>query len=525
MEIKTPFDHAPTDTAIVRWFGGEIKRRLPDWQVRLAAQPGTLSQVELEQLAFVRELAQRLLAATLIAPVVQASVQMQGEQLRKQAACRSRKVYARPRRVVFLCGLVLTMICCYCAPRRCRDQRGIKRGVGRRGKEGAGLYPEFAALGITEGVSPALQSEVARQAALLPSLQLAKRELARHGVDLDIKTVGRVAREVGQAALEARRREVERFRRGELPVGDVLKGLRVAVAIDGGRLRLIEHRPGKRSRTGRRQYKVPWREPLVATIYVLDAEGNADPHREHWIEATMQDADHIMELVALRLHQLGAAQAERVQFLGDGAPWIWDRIDTVVTRAGIDLKRVRQTVDFYHVMENIAAGLDARGLKNAAHQRELNRLRQKIRLDEVAAVIDYFERGAQTGRGKKEQRRVAAYLRKHRERMHYPTLRRTRLPIGSGAVESAIRRVVNLRLKAPGTFWLRENAECFLVLRAAVLTGRWEELMAIVQAIGKITRQRAWEWEPQNYSNKPGASKRSKKTEYLHASGVDRHAA
>ena len=38
---------------------------------------------------------------------------------------------------------------------------------------------------------------------------------------------------------------------------------------------------------------------------------------------------------------------------------------------------------------------------------------------------------------------------------------------------SAIRRVVNLRLKAPGTFWLKEMAECFLFLRSQLLSGRW----------------------------------------------------
>jgi hypothetical protein len=33
------------------------------------------------------------------------------------------------------------------------------------------------------------------------------------------------------------------------------------------------------------------------------------------------------------------------------------------------------------------------------------------------------------------------------------------------SVESAIRRVINLRLKAPGTFWTAAMGECFLFLR------------------------------------------------------------
>jgi hypothetical protein len=34
--------------------------------------------------------------------------------------------------------------------------------------------------------------------------------------------------------------------------------------------------------------------------------------------------------------------------------------------------------------------------------------------------------------------------------------------------------VINLRLKAPGSFWTRPMAECFLFLRAQLLSGRWE---------------------------------------------------
>ena len=42
--------------------------------------------------------------------------------------------------------------------------------------------------------------------------------------------------------------------------------------------------------------------------------------------------------------------------------------------------------------------------------------------------------------------------------MNYATYARRGLPLGSGAVESAIRRVINLRLKGNGMFWTVENA-------------------------------------------------------------------
>ena len=53
------------------------------------------------------------------------------------------------------------------------------------------------------------------------------------------------------------------------------------------------------------------------------------------------------------------------------------------------------------------------------------------------------------------------YLEKHEDHCHldYARFRRRGLPIGSGAVESAIRRVINLRIKGPGVLWEEENAE------------------------------------------------------------------
>jgi hypothetical protein len=33
--------------------------------------------------------------------------------------------------------------------------------------------------------------------------------------------------------------------------------------------------------------------------------------------------------------------------------------------------------------------------------------------------------------------------------------------------------VINLRLKAPGTFWKEPRAESFLFLRAQLISGRW----------------------------------------------------
>jgi hypothetical protein len=46
--------------------------------------------------------------------------------------------------------------------------------------------------------------------------------------------------------------------------------------------------------------------------------------------------------------------------------------------------------------------------------------------------------------------RAVNYVKTHAHRMRYAALEAPKLPIGSGQVESVVRRVGNLRFKAPG---------------------------------------------------------------------------
>jgi hypothetical protein len=87
------------------------------------------------------------------------------------------------------------------------------------------------------------------------------------------------------------------------------------------------------------------------------------------------------------------------------------------------------------------------------------------------------------------------YLNKHEPHLRYDWFGFRGRPKGSGAVESAIRRVINLRLKGNGIYWREENAEAMLVRRAAVLTGRWQETVERTQAAMATDRRRDWQWK------------------------------
>jgi hypothetical protein len=68
----------------------------------------------------------------------------------------------------------------------------------------------LATLGIRKGATPALQSQVGRLTALLPSIELARDELRHQGPTLDEKTVHRMARQLGAEVLATRTRDLQR---------------------------------------------------------------------------------------------------------------------------------------------------------------------------------------------------------------------------------------------------------------------------------------------------------------------------
>jgi len=61
--------------------------------------------------------------------------------------------------------------------------------------------------------------------------------------------------------------------------------------------------------------------------------------------------------------------------------------------------------------------------------------------------------------------------------MRYVTREGRKLPIGAGQVESAVRRVVHRRFKAPGSFWPEPTVSGLRHLRATCKAGRWDEMM------------------------------------------------
>jgi hypothetical protein len=400
---------------------------------------------------------------------------------------------ARPLLVRLLGGLVLYVTTLYCSP--------AARTGNKRGREGAGLYPELGVLGIQEGKSPALVREVGRLTALLPSYEIANQELAERGLDLNIKEVHGIGQHAGQAALAYRRRELELYRVGKLPAGDGC-GKRFGVMVDGGRIKLRKttrkQKGHGKSKQQKRRFKTDWREPKQIIIFEMDERGRMKKGTKPILDGTFAGPDEIMEVLAMRLHQVGASQAKVVAFRSDGAPWIWERLDWVIRRLGLCPKQVSKGLDWCHAVHQISLALEPL-LNDAERKRVFKKLRKWLKRGSWEKVVKELL-GLATAADLPEDSPVLTnieYLNRHGEEGHleYATYRRRGLPSGSGAIESAVRRVINLRLKGNSIFWEEENAEGMLVLRGLVLSGRWNEVFAKITESLAHDRRLDWNWK------------------------------
>jgi hypothetical protein len=358
-----------------------------------------------------------------------------------------------------------------------RGYRGRRRRT--RGPYGAGCYPVLEALGIADRVSPATRSEIALHVVQAASYREAAAMLARRGLSCDVSSLVRISTVLASASIRLRDAALEAALHVPVPCDGPLAGKRVRVSLDGGRVRLRRTHRGRKTAKGRHGFSTPWREPRVLVIDILDAQGQPERLGLPLYDALIGDAEATWALVIGYLRLLGAAHAEVVEFIADGAAWIWDRTERLTRLAEIPAAKLVEVLDFYHASQYLYETIATeRRLSKAQRQALYKRLRHALRhqADGVEVVMEEL-RALATTRRDMAITRALRYVETHAHRMRYVTLEARKLSIGSGQVESAVRRVINLRFKAPGSFWTETAVSGLMHLRAAFKAGRWDEVM------------------------------------------------
>ena len=196
--------------------------------------------------------------------------------------------------------------------------------------------------------------------------------------------------------------------------------------------------------------------------------------REHSYFSRREKADQFQQLALVETHRRGVENSQLIAAVTDGAEWEQGFIDYHCPNA------VR-ILDFPHASQRICQigqalwGEDTQTTKTWCKD-QLHHLKHHGPSDLIAEL-----RSLQKQHPDLEiLQDNLAYLEKRVDHMQYPQYQAQSLPIGSGAVESANKVVVEARLKGAGMHWALPNINPMLALRNILCSDRWEEAWPMI---------------------------------------------
>lgn len=160
----------------------------------------------------------------------------------------------------------------------------------------------------------------------------------------------------------------------------------------------------------------------------------------------------------------------RLVFISDGAPWIRNWIADAFPNAV-------SILDYYHAIEHLHE-FSCKFFKDKAHENIWIEEQKQLMMDGcIATVLDNIKKVAPNNAAAKK---LIAYYEDNKERMDYKRYRQIGCGIiGSGAIESSHRTVIQKRMKQSGQRWSVNGAQNMLNLRVVSKNGQWDKIVAL----------------------------------------------
>ena len=360
-----------------------------------------------------------------------------------------------------------------------KRRAGRAKNHGNRGSQGAGCYPALEVLGFDSHrkLSPLVEEAILHTGTACDDFRTGFEMAKAFGFQMSWKAYWSRFRRL---VIDIRSRHDDRLFTEQGPAlfdAERWRGERIVIAADGGRCRLRENRLGPPKKNGWHDFDAEWREPKLFVMYAIDDDGEPLDEPEPIIDGTFGDADAFFERLEATLRHLEVWNASEVAFLGDGAPWIWNRARPMLEQLGVDDDAICEGIDFFHAYSALCKLSDLPDWHASARTRWRLRARRALKAGDIEKVEEMINSLGER-KGAEEALEKVEYFTGNQDRMQFQKRRQANLPEGSGAMESGIRRVVNLRMKGNGKFWKEDNAEAMLTVRSHLKTRRFGRLLS-----------------------------------------------
>ena len=229
-----------------------------------------------------------------------------------------------------------------------------------------------------------------------------------------------------------------------------------------------------------------WHENKLGVIFTTETMTTGKDKKGH-IRPKIGEREYICDLYGVethRKHLLAAAlkngleQADKMIIIGDGAEWI-----RLIKRDLFPF--AQQILDLTHLKQNVHKFADQQfgtsSAKGSAWADDICEKLENGKWKEVINLPEIFQYSEEGGKVlEKGKFNLYNYITSFKDCIDYPTYLEKGYLIGSGAVESGHRTVMQRRIKQPGMRWLPSKANGILILRAKLLSGLWDSEVASV---------------------------------------------
>lgn len=259
-------------------------------------------------------------------------------------------------------------------------------------------------------------------------------------------------------------------KRNESAVHPADQAGRMGVSLDGGMIYLREE---------------GWKEFKVGCVFEVEVRPTLDKESQEWVDLPHAIANTYVahlggpEVLGQRLwaeaEKRGWNRVRETQVVGDGSAWIWNLADEHFYDS-------KQVVDYYHAAEHLATAAQLLYPQDpTAAGRWFSQTKKTLFQGHADQIAHTLSQAATTQSQVANALAIeAGYFDHNKKRMHYLELREEGYVIGSGMVESGVKRF-KTRFCGPGMRWSRVGAQRLISIRAAIMSDRFDTMWHQIQ--------------------------------------------
>lgn len=183
--------------------------------------------------------------------------------------------------------------------------------------------------------------------------------------------------------------------------------------------------------------------------------------------------DEFKKYFRYHVKNYGVSKAKNLVVLADGAEWIWGLAEENLSPARTEI------LDYYHASEY--AWEFAKAISETEEDtKQIGATIETLLLEKSPEdAIEYIENIAlseQRNGAIDAKKKILRYYGNHCSRMNYKSYREQGFIIGSGAIESGNKNIIQSRCKQTGMHWSIEGVNSIIALRCHYECQKWDDI-------------------------------------------------